>query len=62
MDRLQRREAVEGHRRVGRRVGAGALDQQLVTDLEGDRQQVWLLLVQDVRRVAGRACENARRW
>src|SRR5829696_6284347 len=31
---LQRREAVEGDRRVGRRIGAGALDQDLVADLE----------------------------
>jgi hypothetical protein len=31
---LQRREAVEGDRGVGRRVGAGALDQHLVADLQ----------------------------
>src|SRR5450759_1313808 len=57
---LQRREAVEGHRRVGRRVGAGALDQHLVADLQAHRQRVRLLLVQHVGRVAGRAGQHAR--
>ena len=56
---LQRREAVEGDRRVGRRIGAGALDQHLVADLQADRQLIRLLLVQHVGRVAGRAGEHA---
>ena len=44
----QRREAVEGDRRVGRRVGAGALDQHLVADRQRDRQVVGRLLVEHV--------------
>src|SRR4051794_16801080 len=61
MVRLQRRDAVEGDGGVGRGVGAGALDQQLVSDLERDRQRIRRLLVQHVHRIAGRACEDARR-
>src|SRR5215510_7385338 len=56
---LQRREAVERHRRVGRRVSAGALNQHLVTDLQADREHVGLLLVQDVGGVAGRSRQHA---
>src|ERR1700722_9965067 len=56
---LQRREAVERHRRVGRGVGPSALDQHFVADLETDRQLVRLLLIAHVHRVAGRACEHA---
>src|SRR5262245_41478944 len=57
---LQWRKSIEGHGRVGRRVGAGALDQDLVADLKTDRQHVWLLLVEHVDRVAGRTRQNAR--
>src|SRR5215475_7343036 len=54
-DRLERREAVEGDRRVGRRVGAGRQDLDLVAGPQRQRQLVFGLLVQDVGRVAGRA-------
>src|SRR4249920_3215717 len=57
---LQRREAVERHRGVGCRIGAGPLDQHLVTDLKADREHVGLLLVQHVGRVTGRAREHTR--
>src|ERR1700723_2002307 len=57
----QRREAVERHRRVSRRIGAGALDQQLVADLEGHRKRGRQLLVHHVGGIAGRTCEHARR-
>src|SRR3546814_19993929 len=43
---LQRREAVEADRGVGGGVGAGALDQQLVADLQRQRQQIGCLLVE----------------
>src|SRR3954471_13457599 len=48
---LQRRKAVERHRGVGRSVGAGALDQHLVADLEAHGQLVRVALVQHVGRV-----------
>src|SRR6476646_8482651 len=57
---LQRRDAVERHRRVGRRIGPGAFDQQLVDDLERHRKRIRALLVQHVGAVAGRAGEHAR--
>src|SRR6187455_2196217 len=57
---LQRREAVECYRGVGRRIGAGPLDQHFVADLETDREHVWLLLVQHVGGIAGRSREHAR--
>src|SRR5579864_9779741 len=60
VERLQRRKAVEGHGRVGRRIGAGAFDQHLVADLEAYRQRIRHLLVQHVGRIAGRAGEYAR--
>ena len=60
VERFQRREAVEGHGRVGRRIGAGSLDQHFVADLKAHRQRIGQLLVQDVRRIAGRAGEYAR--
>src|SRR5262245_60480747 len=56
---LQRREAVERHRGVGRGVGAGTLDQHLVADLEADRQGIGLSFVHDVGRVAGRSRDHA---
>src|SRR6516165_1550949 len=59
MDRLKRREAVEGDGGIGRRVSTGALDEHLVADLEAYRQQIRLLLVENVRRVAARAGHNA---
>src|SRR3954453_16691664 len=58
--RLQRREAVEAHRRIGRRVGAGALDQHLVADLEAYWELVRLPPVQHTGRVARRPGEHAR--
>src|SRR5712691_7438051 len=58
---LQRWKAVEGDRRIGRGVGAGAFDQHLVADLEAHRQVVRLLLVQHVDRIAGRPGEHAGR-
>src|SRR6266702_6642990 len=57
----QRREAVERHRRVGRRIRPGALDQHLVADLERHRQRVRDLLVHHVGGIAGRTREHARR-
>src|SRR5260370_8604844 len=57
----QRRETVEGHRRVSRGIRAGALDQHLVADLERHRQRVRYLLVHHVGGIAGRAREHARR-
>src|SRR4051794_2954943 len=56
---LQRREAVEGDGGVGRGVGARASDQDLVADLERDRQPIGLLLVEHVGGVAGRPGEHA---
>src|SRR6266436_2534704 len=54
MERLQRREAVEPDRRIGRRIGAGAFDQDLVADLQANRQLIGRFFVQHVHRVAGR--------
>src|SRR6266852_6003221 len=56
---LQRRKAVEGDRGIGRGIGAGALDQHLVADLEAHRQVVRLPLVHHVDRVAGGAGQHA---
>src|ERR1700733_5700641 len=51
---LERREAVEADRGIGGRVSARSLDRDLGANLERNRQQIWLLLVQDVDRVATR--------
>src|ERR1700733_14466469 len=51
---FERLEAVEADRGIRRRIGAGSLDHDLAADLQRHRQQVWLLLVQDVDRVATR--------
>src|SRR5437868_7330710 len=59
-DRLERGEAVEGDRRVGRRVGAGRQDLELVAGLQRQRQLVLGLLVEDVGRIAGRAGQHDR--
>src|SRR6266581_3916457 len=56
---LQRRKAVERHRGVGGGIGAGALDQQLVADLEADWQSVGFSFVHDVGRIAGRSRDHA---
>src|SRR5438046_9498474 len=57
---LQRRKAVERHRGAGGGIGAGALDQQLVADLEADRYSVGFSVVHDVGRIAGRSRSPAR--
>src|SRR3984957_11232513 len=49
---LKRREAVEADRGIGRRVSDRSLDHDLGANLERNRQHIWLLLVQDVDRVA----------
>src|SRR5262249_31473654 len=59
-DRLERREAVEGDRRIGRRVGAGREDLDLVAGLERQRQLVLGLFVENVGRVAGRTRQHHR--
>ena len=56
---LQRLEAVEGNGRIGRRIGARALDQNLVADRQRDRQGIHVLLVHHVGRIAGRTGEHA---
>src|SRR5215475_6630180 len=56
---LQRREAVEGHRGIGCRVRAGPFDQELVPDLQTERQHIRVLLVHHVGGVAGRAGQYA---
>src|SRR5215216_4469485 len=58
---LERREAVEGYGRIGRGIGTGSLDQNLIAYRERDRQIVGLLLVEHVGTVAGRARDNAGR-
>src|SRR5271166_4356506 len=58
--RLQRRKAVEADRRVCRGVGPRSLDQHLGADLERDWQEVRLLLVQHVDRVAAWPGDDAR--
>src|SRR5690348_5417301 len=59
-DRLERREAVEGNRRVGRRVGPGREDLDLVARLQRERQLVLRLLVEDIGRIAGRPGQHDR--
>src|ERR1700747_2285528 len=56
----QRWVAVEADRGIGRGIGAGRLDQDLVADRERHRQWVWRLFVEDVDRVSGRAGDDAR--
>src|SRR5579871_5389784 len=60
MEGLERCEAVESDRCIGRRVGAGAFDQDLVADLQADRQLVRRFLVEHVHGVAGRTGQHAR--
>src|SRR5580658_6232587 len=59
MEGLQRREAVESDRRIGRRVGTGPFDQHFVADLKAYRQRVRHLFVEHVGRIAGRSCKHA---
>ena len=42
---LQRIKAVESNRRIGRRVGARAFDQNLITHRQRDRQRIHVLLI-----------------
>ncbi|ENN87458.1 hypothetical protein RHSP_28371 [Rhizobium freirei PRF 81] len=56
---LQRVETVERHSRVGRGVGTGAFDQDLVADGERHRQRIEVLLVEHVGRIAGRTGNDA---
>src|ERR1700734_720909 len=56
---LEWREAVEADRGIGRRVSTRSLDHDLCPNLKRNRQQIWLLLVQDVDRVATRPRDDA---
>src|SRR4051812_16789118 len=51
---LERREAVEIHRAVARRVGASRFDVDEVADREVERQLVIGILIENVGAVAGR--------
>src|SRR5260221_6666631 len=53
-------EAVEAHRGVHRRIGAGGEDLHLVPDLEVERQLVFGPLIEDVGAVAGGPCQHRR--